>query len=410
MTNYIAKPYHCSSRGCWILPKYLLDGDGGLFESFETISDWTAVTGSMAANITAGEFRIGSQSIKVTSAVGSHGVIEKVFGSPLNFGGVAPHMRLYFYLYAADIANFSVMAVEFYNNAGYSKQEGVLLNPVYKSLKSGWNVLDILPNSWVSGGGATWNDNFDRMWIRITSVGGTQVNASYDNLLIGVEGQPPTCMIMFDDADASVYNIAYPYMKNKNIRGTFYARTGLVNTGSYVTSAQLLEMDAAGWAIGNHSQSHTNLTTLSQADATTEILAGKNDLDGWGLTGNSNHFAYPGCFYNDTVIAAAVAAGVLTARSCTRWSWCMDSYFDDRYIFQINVAVLIGDSLAALKAYADEAVTYGRNVGILIHTIPGDITAANFYALIDYILSLDIPCITINDVYGLLTTSRIIYK
>ena len=383
------------------LPQYLLTNQGNLFEGFETIGDWTAILGTATANTTAGEFRTGIQSIKITNGLAVHGVIQKVFGSSINFGGAAPHMRLYYYLYPADIANFSVLVVQFYTNAGLGTYQETVLNGAYRALKSGWNVFDILPSSW--SGNASWSANFDRMWVRITPQGGTQINVSFDNLLSGLVGQTPTCTIMFDDADASVYNIAYQYMKNRNARGTFYVRTGYVNTASYITNTQLLEMDAAGWAIGNHSRNHTYLTTLSQADATIEILAGKTDLDGWGLTRNSNHLAYPGCFYNDTVIAAAIAAGTLTARGCTMNSPCLDAYFDDRYVLQINVAVDISNSLATLKAYVDEAVTYGRNVGILIHTIPGDITAANFYALIDYIISLGMPFLTIEDIYNLLS-------
>ena len=392
-----------SGGGRVTLPQYFLNSPGTLFEGFEVIGDWSALLGTAAANITAGEFRTGSQSIKVTNGLAAHGIIEKVFGAPKDFGGSAPHMRLYFYLYPADLANFSVIVVQFYTNAGLGTYQEVLINGVYKSLRAGWNVFDILPGMWSAGGGANWSMTYDRLWVRITPQGGTQINASFDNLLSGLVGQVPTCMMAFDDADVSIYNIAYPFMKSRRARGTFYVRTGQVGGGGFVTSANLVSMDSSGWAIANHTRNHTNLTTLSQADATTEINAGKADLNGWGLTKNYNHLAYPGCFYNNTVIAAAVDAGVLTARSCSMYSLCEDSYFDDRYLLQVNRSVGIGDSLATLKGYVNEAITYRRNVGLLIHTIPGDITQADFYELVNYIVSKNIPFITINDVYSLLS-------
>ena len=385
------------------LPRYLLSNYGTLYEGFETFGDWTAVAGSAESNTTSGEFRQGTKSIKVTSTVGSHGAIEKVFGSPINFGGVAPHMRLYFYLYADSVANGSALTVEFYNNSGYSKSMGSLITfATQKSLKSGWNVYDIPPAWWTSAGGATWNDSFDRMWVRITALAATQFVASFDNLLIGLVNRP-ACLMIFDDANASVYNTAFQYMRTKGVRGTFYVRTGQVNTGAYVTSTQLQAMDAAGWSIANHTKNHTYLTTLSQADATAEILAGKSDLVGWGLSRNANYLAYPGCYYNDTVIAAAVAAGVLSARACANWSSCLDAYVDDRYTLQINRAILIGNSLATIKADVDKAYTNGQVLGLLIHTIPGDITVDDFHSLIDYIISKGIPFITINDFYNLIS-------
>lgn len=196
-------------------------------------------------------------------------------------------------------------------------------------------------------------------------------------------------------------------MKSRYARGTFYVRTGQVDSGNdFVTHDQLLEMEAAGWSISNHTRNHPYLTELSQSAATTEILAGRSDLAGWGLSMAIDHLAYPGGAWNDTVIAAAKAAGCLTGRGGggVNVPLALDNYFDQSHVWSYRVSVNTGISLATLIGYVDNAINAKSTVTFLIYGIPDSITQANFRALVDYVISKRVPFITIADVYSLLSS------
>lgn len=125
----------------------------------------------------------------------------------------------------------------------------------------------------------------------------------------------PSIVFTFDDGLDTLYTQAYNYMLSKGVRGTAYIITSLVDTGGHVTHTQLLEMQAAGWTIGNHTRTHTNMVGRTQAQDEQDISDGYNDLIGWGITPeNAHHFAYPGGGIDANARAAVAAQGCLTAR------------------------------------------------------------------------------------------------
>lgn len=73
----------------------------------------------------------------------------------------------------------------------------------------------------------------------------------------------PKIIFSFDDDDISIYNTAFPLMKDRGFVGTFFTK-GSVQTNNGVTKvnlAQLKEMQSAGWTIANHTQNHFNHLT-----------------------------------------------------------------------------------------------------------------------------------------------------
>ena len=79
--------------------------------------------------------------------------------------------------------------------------------------------------------------------------------------------------IQFDDGRISVYEKAFPLMKQRGIPGTFNVITGQIGSVGYVTWEQLHEMQDAGWTICNHTQDHTNLMS---GDLETAIRSAEN--------------------------------------------------------------------------------------------------------------------------------------
>jgi peptidoglycan/xylan/chitin deacetylase (PgdA/CDA1 family) len=113
-----------------------------------------------------------------------------------------------------------------------------------------------------------------------------------DALIDGAELPPKPIVITFDDGNRNIYDNAFPIMKEYNFPGVFYIVGNRVNSGTNITHApELKEMVEAGWEIGSHSYTHSDLT-LDHSIARYEILQSKLDIeDSIGVEVNT--FAYP---------------------------------------------------------------------------------------------------------------------
>jgi peptidoglycan/xylan/chitin deacetylase (PgdA/CDA1 family) len=81
-------------------------------------------------------------------------------------------------------------------------------------------------------------------------------------------------MITMDDGFRSVYGIAYPIMKKYGFTATLFIYTDYVGvSGSAITWDQLREMKAAGFSVGSHTVSHSNLTKKAEGESDQDFLA-----------------------------------------------------------------------------------------------------------------------------------------
>lgn len=206
-------------------------------------------------------------------------------------------------------------------------------------------------------------------------------------------------MFSFDDADDSVYLLAYPILKAKRARGTFYIQTGDVGNAGRVSWANLTEMQNDGWSIANHTRDHTVLTGISQADAQVAIKNGHDDLVAQGMTA-AHHLAYPNGSYDATVIAAAQAEGMLTGRHAATADIHLGAGFD-LFTIGLNIRVTNGTLLGELYWWVDMAVGWKYITNFLIHRVDEaiDPTSATLTALVKYVTDQYIPIITIEDLY-----------
>jgi len=227
-------------------------------------------------------------------------------------------------------------------------------------------------------------------------------------------GGVPAVMITFDDEYRSVYEEAFAYMQTKGVKGTFYVMTdaiGGTNDPPYITAEQLLEMDAAGWSIGNHTTDQTVLSEVSLEVATGKILDAKIALNTLGLTRASMHLAYPGGMYNDTAIQAAKDAGMLTARRVASPVGYPDYNPINNYVILSTLRGGSGESISYALSAVDAAVAAQKTLLFYGHKLmePADDSTKwepwRFRAFIDYCLIKKIPFITINDYHTLQSSS-----
>lgn len=381
---------------------------GVLKMDFETITGWTASSGSRALDNV--NFKTGSASIQLTSLVGGAGQMTYDWGAGATW---LAGDNFQIYAYVPDVAKIS--SAHFYLKL--MDTTGAKIASTDNGIVTGWNLINIKRADFTLTGGFAWTDPIRYLRLNFTAVAGETAVISFDSFYTDVQDQP-ALVFTFDDCLESVYTYGYGFMKNHHIPGTFYVWTDQIGGGGKVTAANLLEMKADRWCIANHTANHTDLTTLSEADAETEIIAGQTALTAAGITGNDIfHLSYPGGAYNATVEKAASDANCLTG--CTIFEYpTLNRYriLPLQNAFQLwNKSFGHDLSLAQAKTWVD-TVFAKKEVGILLfHSLITGTPSTDeewnkddFEALLVYIASLHIPCITVDELYRLQSGSVVV--
>lgn len=212
-------------------------------------------------------------------------------------------------------------------------------------------------------------------------------------------------LVTFDDAMTGLINLGLPLTSLVRARCTVYSVTSWTSLGgAFMDVADLVSLQSAGWMVGNHTQDHEHLTSLSQADAQTQLSSALGSLSGWGLTGGY-HVAYPFGEFDETVRAAMTAEGMLTGRMASGGGQFtllgQDLYTIPAYVVE-NIT-----SVATVTGWIDAAVAAEDVCCLLFHNLvsgaPGadEYNIDDFMEIIDYIVNNSIPLITMNELYAL---------
>lgn len=112
--------------------------------------------------------------------------------------------------------------------------------------------------------------------------------------------------INFDDGWQSVYDNAFPVLREKKMTATVFSITNSLKERipQYLNVSQLRKLEEAGWEIGSHTLSHPDLTTLKKEDLIKELRDSKEFLINEGLW--VENLAVPFGFYDSQVIKEAL--------------------------------------------------------------------------------------------------------
>jgi hypothetical protein len=381
------------------LPWNMLSNAGAIVEDFESLTGFAASGTGASIALDAANYKTGTKSIQLTTGSGVLGRISRT-GVSWDLSTWGDDIRLWFYV--ADAATITAGGIQI-----VLATDGTLTKNfnVYIYAHAGWNLVNLRKVDFTVTGGMTWTDTVTLMRLNVTPVAGQVGVISFDSLTAAVV-QRPALMITFDDADPTVYTQAFAYMKPHKIPGTFYVITNNIDDVGTITSAQLVEMDAAGWIIGNHTDDHSTLSGLDQATQQGHLSAAKTALEGLGLTRGEYHAAYPGGSYDANTSPAMLAESMLTGRTVGAARYPVLPQ-DDFYKIQLGKQFGNTLTLAAAKTWLDGVVSRCE-VGIaLFHQIitPASNASqwpiADFQAFIDYVVAQHIPCITMADFYAL---------
>ncbi len=113
----------------------------------------------------------------------------------------------------------------------------------------------------------------------------------------------PIVVLTFDDADRSVYTLAFPAMRSMDSAwaATHFFPVTYPGFPGVVTVEEEKEMEKAGWETGGHAATHENLSSIPPDSVECQVRESHEFLVENGLSHVS--FAYPFGNYNDTVKA-----------------------------------------------------------------------------------------------------------
>ena len=255
-----------------------------------------------------------------------------------------------------------------------------------EGLKVGWNHILIQKSEFKTTNGAVWGA-VDKLQIR-AAAGANQVFFCCIDSIYWMAKERPRLLLGFDDSFASIYDIVYPYAKERNLKGTLYALSG-VSSNRYMRPSQLSTLYQEGWDICNHTNLHEDLSSLTLEEAKLTINTCKNWLLSHGFTRSANHLAYPINLPNSIAIQAALETGMLTARTIfgTR------SYISQRkdYLEVPGRGVSKGIELSSILYDIDQLILRGGTYMFFAHDIAETEINANQWAtskmlsLLDYV-------------------------
>lgn len=116
-----------------------------------------------------------------------------------------------------------------------------------------------------------------------------------------------TVAVTFDDGYENVYTEAFPILKKYNFKATVFLITSPAE--GHLSDNEIREMTASGLvSFGSHTETHRDLTTLTESEIMAELSASKNKIE--KLTGKAARaLAYPYGAGDERVIAAAKKCG-----------------------------------------------------------------------------------------------------
>ena len=194
----------------------------------------------------------------------------------------------------------------------------------------------------------------------------------------------PQIVFSFDDGDETFYTEAFAYMQPRGIPGS--VALNREGSGTPLSVAQVQEMLAAGWSFHNHSDTHQNLATLTDAQITAEV---QGAIDYWasqGITLDPHTFILPYGSRNalvDTVLARYYRYSLLASgASFPIWDGVNDPYKMFRQVIDVptSTATTLG-ALNTAQARGNALIYFGHKLATGAGA--GHTEIANFKTLVD---------------------------
>jgi peptidoglycan/xylan/chitin deacetylase (PgdA/CDA1 family) len=206
-------------------------------------------------------------------------------------------------------------------------------------------------------------------------------------------------VITWDDGTWSQFFKLFPIIKAKGIKTTHYLPTDLMGTANnnYLNWKEVQEMYAYGLDMQCHSQTHTDLTSLTQAQVLAEYAAVNAIYETYGIPA-PKFTAYPFGTVN-----ANVKTWTATMRLTARVTSGTQPFIKTTDKMQIPSYAIdgLGDAgVITLKGYMDIARANNSIICLYGHNVDGTgITTVRLGTLIDYALLIGVEIVTMSELY-----------
>jgi peptidoglycan/xylan/chitin deacetylase (PgdA/CDA1 family) len=151
-------------------------------------------------------------------------------------------------------------------------------------------------------------------WLRRNGFHAVTQTQAFDALEHGATLPSHPIMITFDDGYRGVWANALPVLMRLHMPATAYVITSRISNGdpSFLTWGQLRALERHGVAIGSHTVTHPDLTTLPDAQALAEVRDSRRTLERH-LGRPVRWFAYPAGREDARIRGLVHGAGYLLA-------------------------------------------------------------------------------------------------
>ncbi|MFH1968329.1 MAG: polysaccharide deacetylase family protein [bacterium] len=212
--------------------------------------------------------------------------------------------------------------------------------------------------------------------------------------------------LSFDDGWLSTYRNGIPVLNSYGIKSTQYIFTDALGTAGYITSAQMLDMQNQGHEIGAHSKTHSDLTTLTDAQLTDEILGSKQTLEALGAN-TITSFAYPFGEWNENIKNILGQSGYQGARTAMLQDGGFNYANQDPFLLK-TVSVEIDTSVTEIQQWILEAINNRTWLILVYHQIENSggqysTTPQNLRSVANYISANNVKTVTIGQGLNKLT-------
>lgn len=218
------------------------------------------------------------------------------------------------------------------------------------------------------------------------------------NTSTGAASHQGLVSINFDDGYESAFVSGLPILNQAGFKATEFIITGQLGHPGFITTDQLLAIQAGGHEIGGHTRTHPRLSTLNEDQQRTEILGGYDDLVALGI--HPQVFAYPFGDFNGT--------SVIIARSTFLAARTVNGNLNDK---SVNPLLLNAYSIrpdAPVYAFSDiaplidAAQSNGTWLILLFHKVdetgdPISVPHDLIQQVVDYLTAHNVKVVTMSD-------------
>lgn len=339
----------------------------------------------------------GSASLKMTAPTGTN-----LFGAKKDLAAAEDWSRSAFSIWVrsndwSSITDYSVAVST--GGTGFGNFWNAELRPDVTPVREDdeWSQIVFTRGDFVVGAGTPdWAD-VQSVILRAYSATGETPTIWFDQFERYPVQDKGIVSIIFDDGYDDTYSTAKPILDEYGFRAGVAIVPGIIGDSGYLTQAEVDALALGGWDISGHGA--TNLTTVSEAAAESEVQAARAYLATGGYKG-SDVYVYPNGGWNDTV--KRVVSKYFTVARGTDQFLQTATYYPRLNLNGRQVGAAISPS--TVNAEIDSAASSGTWLILVFHNIESSgasgvgYNEADFQTIVDHLATADVDVLTISEV------------